>query len=235
MTQQESGVTPIFNPGIGLLQLEQTRPNLTWTPVPKIKEHDDFDDEGLNLEWNFLRSPRSKWYAQKNGFMEIKLRPEMVTELVNPSLIAQRTRHFDYLATAKLSFKTKKHNEKAGLVIYRRHGNNYQLLKGKDEIILVKVLQEENKGEFEPIVLANVPYKKENVILRAKVNGLKIQFLYGENEHDLKPIGDIQDYTLVSDEVAKRFNGVYIGMYATSSGEKSTQIARFDWFTYEGK
>ncbi|MGQ1784839.1 MULTISPECIES: glycoside hydrolase family 43 protein [unclassified Saccharicrinis] len=235
MTQQESGVTPIYNPGVGLLQSEQKRPDLAWAPVPEIKVRDEFDAKELGLEWNFLRSPHDKWYTQKDGIMEIQLRPETVTELVNPSFMAQRSRHFNYQAITKLSLKTKKENEKAGLVIYRRHGNNYQLLKGKNEIVLIKVFQEGNKGEFEAQVINTVPYKRSAVVLSAKVNGLKLQFFYGDNEQSLKPIGDIQDYTVVSDEVAQKFNGVYVGMYATSSGIESKEIAKFDWFSLKGE
>ncbi len=235
MTQQESGVTPIFNPGIGLLQEEQQRPDLPWSPVSEIKIRDEFNGDELGLEWNFLRTPRTEWYSQKEGKLIVELRPEKVTELVNPSFIAQRTRHFDYKATTRLSFKSRQDYEKAGLVIYRRHGNNYQLLKTKDEIVLIKAFQEGNKGEFVPELVASIPFKGKEVLLSAMVDGLKVQFLYGESEEKLKSIGAPQDYTLISDEVAQKFNGVYVGMYATSSGEESKNTAEFDWFELKSK
>jgi len=234
MTNQESGVTPIFNPGIGLLQDQQKRPDLVWEPVPEIPKTDNFDGNALGLEWNFLRTPRYEWYKQTKGNLEIELRPETVMELVNPSFIAQRTRHFNYEASTKLVFTTKKSNEKAGLAIYRRHGNNYQLLKGKDKVELLKVFQEGNKGDFQPEVIASVPYKNDEVVFHAKVEGLKVQFSYGENESNLKPIGVLQDYTIVSDEVAQKFNGIYVGMYATSNGEESKVISKFKRFNYNG-
>ncbi|WP_066631052.1 glycoside hydrolase family 43 protein [Labilibacter marinus] len=234
MTQQESGLTPIINPGIGLLQLEQERPALPWSPVSKIIELDEFNGDELGLAWNFLRSPKESWYQQKEGQMQIQLRPSSLSELVNPSYIAQRTRHFAYEATTQLSFKTKKENEKAGLAIYRRHGNHYQLLKTNDSIVLLKTLQQGNVGEFKSEVMATVPYKKDEVVLSVKVNGIKAQFYYGENKAELKTISVEQDYTVVSDEVAQKFNGVYVGMYATSSGEESKRIAKFDWFKYKG-
>ncbi len=234
MTQQESGVTPIFNPGLGLLQREQIRPDLPWTPVSEIPQRDDFSTEKLGLQWNFLRSPRYEWYSLNNGQLKLELRPEQVTELVNPSFVAQRARHFNYRATTKLQFKTKKGNEKAGMVIYRRHGNNYQLVKGKDKIELRKAFQKDNKGEFTPEIVASAPYKNEEVVLSAKVDGIKVQFYFGETEETLKPLGEIQDYTLISDEVAQKFNGVYVGMYATSTGEESKESALFDWFWLSG-
>lgn len=233
MTKQESGVTPIFNPGKGLLQLEQERPNLPFTPVEKIKNLDSFDEYELDLKWNFLRSPQKKWYHLKEGNLEIELRPEEVTDFVNPSFVALRTRHFNYEASTKLAFKTNKENEKAGLVIYRRHGNNYQLLKSNKGISLIKVHQKNNNGKFTPETIITIPYTNKDVVLTAKVTGLDVQFFYGEDRTSLKKIGSTQDYTIVSDEIAQKFNGVYIGMYATSSGKITAKSANFDWFSYQ--
>ncbi|RED93010.1 glycoside hydrolase family 43 protein [Marinoscillum furvescens] len=235
MTRQESGITPIFNPGIGLLQAEQVRPDLPWTPVEPIPQKFEFDDPELSLQWNFLRSPRYEWYSITNGKLKLELRPEQVTELVNPSFIAQRTRHFDYTVATSLDFKTKAENEKAGLVIYRRHGNNYQLVKTKNEIQLFKCLQKGNKGPFEPQLVAKVPYSGKTVELMAQVSGQTVQFFYSKSGGQRQAIGTPQDYTIVSDEVAQRFNGVYAGIYATSSGAKSKNEASFDWYEYKGK
>jgi len=195
---------------------------------------DEFESEELGLEWNFLRSPKETWYELKDGQIQIQLRPESVTEFVNPSFIAQRTRHLNYEASTSLSFNTKKENEKAGLVIYRRHGNHYQLLKTKDKLVLLKTLQEGNKGGFEPQVVVSIPYKKESVVISVKVDGINAQFYYGENKFELKPMGKAQDYTILSDEIAQKFNGVYVGMYVTSSGKESKKTALFDWFKYQG-
>ena len=233
MSQQESGVTPIFNPGTGLLQKEQKRPNLTWSPVAEVAGKDDFDTAVLGLEWNFLRSPENQWYQLKKGTIKIQLRPETVNTLKNPSFIAQRTRNENYRSLTKMTFKSKKVNEKAGLVIYRRHGNNYQLLKEKNELVLIKVLQENNKGTVIPEVVARVPYKNNTVFLAVEVKGIKAAFFYGAEKDNLSQIGSMQDYTIVSDDVAQKFNGVYIGMYATSDGKKSKNVAEFDWFSYQ--
>lgn len=229
MTVQESGVTPIYNPGIGLLQMEQERPNLPWSPVSKINKHDDFNEE-LSLEWNFLRSPKTNWYSVKDGFLKINLRPETVEELKNPSFIAKRTKYHSYEAATKIHFKTKKAQEKAGLVIYRRSGNSYQLLKQKEDIVLIKVFQKDNVGKIEPLEIARIPYKSDAVIFHVKVEGIQVQFSYGTSLENLQPIGEVQDYAILSDEIAQKFNGVYIGMYATSSGNESKNNAKFDWF-----
>ncbi len=234
MTQQESGLTPIINPGIGLLQAEQKRPDLPWTPVPAIPEKDEFEGAILGMYWNFLRTPSPYWHTLKDGQLVLNPRPQTVNELVNPSYVAQRTRHHNYEASTKLVFKTKKENEKAGLVVYRRHGNNYQLLKAKGEIQLVKCIQEGLNGEHHSEIVASVPYKGKEVVFGIKVNGIKAEFFYGEDDNKMKSIGEEQDYTIVSDELTFRFNGVYVGMYASSKNVESKNQAYFDWFKYSG-
>jgi len=234
MTKQESGVTPIFNPGKGLLQFEQKRPDLSWTPVSEAPVLEEFNND-LGLDWNSLRTPKTKWHAVRNGFLGLKLRPQTVEELNNPSFIARRTKHHSYKAAAKVNFKTRKENEKSGLVIYRRNGNSFQLLKQKGELVLIKVFQKGNVGPISPTEVASVPFKGNSVVFQVKVEGIKAQFSYGNSLDALKPIGEAQDYSILSDEIAQRFNGVYIGMYATSSGKESKSIAKFDWFLYDGE
>ncbi len=232
MTKQESGITPIFNPGKGLLQFEQKRPELPWTPVDKMPKQENFDHE-LGLEWNFLRTPKTSWHKIENGFLELKLRPQTVQELKNPSFIARRTKHHNYQAATKIHFKSRKEHEKAGLVVYRRTGNNFQLLKQKKQLVLIKSYQNDSTGAIDLIEIAKVPYTGDSVIFHVEVEGIKAQFSYGDSMNSLKPIGEIQDYSILSDEVAKKFNGVYIGMYATSSGKKSNKVAKMDWFLYD--
>ncbi|MEM1219695.1 MAG: family 43 glycosylhydrolase, partial [Bacteroidota bacterium] len=234
MTQQESGVTPIFNPGVGLLQFEQKRPNLSWTPVneppPKVEFHKE-----ISGDWNTLRTPKTEWYQVKNNHLELKLRPQTLEQLTNPSFLARRTKHHSYKASTKITFSGEKENERAGLAVYRRNGNNFQLLKRKNDLVLIKVFQQDNTGPITQTEVARIPYRKESVVLHLQVDGIKAQFSYGETIDDLTPIGEAQNYAILSDEIAQRFNGVYVGMYATSAGKDSAQEAKYSWFLYEGK
>ncbi|WP_299550332.1 glycoside hydrolase family 43 protein [Seonamhaeicola sp.] len=231
MTKQESGITPIYNPGIGLLQLEQERPDLTWTPVPKLTERDHFDNDKLGLEWICLRSPIEKWHQLENGKLKLKLREQVIDSLGNPSFWAQRIRSHNFEIGTKLSFQTKKDNESAGLVVYRKSSTHYQLMKQKNKIALIKTVALKEIGtESAKEVIATIPYSKKEVCLKVTGKGLDLQFYYGESETKMKPIGDIQDFSIVSDEVAGRFNGTVAGIYATSNGQKSANWAYFDWF-----
>lgn len=220
------GQTPIFNVGVGKVLPEIDRPDLPWSPFAEKPARDEFDKDKLDLEWNMLRTPQADWYSLNNGNLSLKLRSNVLSELTNPSLLARRIEDHKFSASLKLDFKTKKENEKAGMIIYRRSTCHYQFLKEKDALVIIKTL----KGEVSEV--ARVPFKGNSVILKAEANNLDLQFSYGEAENNMQTIGDVQNMNVISFEVADGFNGPYVGMYATSSGEKSKAHAEFDWFEY---
>lgn len=232
MTKTTSGVTPVFNPGIGLVQLEQARPNLPWTPVKKNANRDNFSQKDISLEWNSLRSPTSRWYSLENEKLLLNIRPEKIEDLADPSFLGKRMKHQQFVASTHLNLNSDKRNEKAGLVLYRRSTNNYQLMKGMNDIVLIKTNKLGEKGELTAIEVARMPYSEENVVLQVNVKDNLAQFSFGPSATQLKSIGERQALSILSDEVTQRFNGVYVGVYATSDGQESNNKAIFDWFEY---
>lgn len=225
--EQGEVMTPVFNPGIGRLEFEQKRPDLPWSPIPKKPKRDEFDTTDLALEWNFLRTPYSKWHALKNGNLVIQLRPNVLDSLTNPSLIARRIQHHNFLASTKMDFKSKKKNEVAGLVVYRNSTNHLQLLKEGNELVLLKT----KLGKKTEIV--RVPYSHKEVVLQVEGHNTEAMFRYGPTLDALRTLAEKVDLTVVADEVAGGFSGPYVGMYATSKGKKSNKQANFKWFEYE--
>lgn len=222
------GQTPIFNPGVGKVLLEQKRPQLPWTPFAKAPTKDNFKSDALDLKWNFLRTPHEKWYSLNGETLSLNLRAPTLDDLANPSLIAQRIEHHHFTATMSLDFSSKHKNEHAGMVLYRRSNSHFAFIKEKNNLLVVKTL----KGEKTEV--ARVPYKKDKVILQVTGEGLDLQFSYGPAVDKLKPIGDVQSMSVISFEMAEGFNGPYVGMYASSNGKPSTQQAVVDWFEYHG-
>ncbi|MDA3927322.1 MAG: glycoside hydrolase family 43 protein [Prolixibacteraceae bacterium] len=216
------GQTPIFNVGKGIVEPEMKRPNLPWTPFESKPAKDEFEGNVLALEWNVLRAPLEKWYEVNDSKLSLKLRKEVLDSLVTPSLVARRIQHHKFTATMQMDFNSKKENEKAGMILYRRSECHYQFLKEKNELVVIKTLPGKKTEE------ARVPYSGKSVILRAEGNGLELTFSYGETEEEMKTIGGIQDMSIISFEVAGGFNGPYVGMYATSSGKASKAIASFN-------
>jgi alpha-N-arabinofuranosidase len=159
----------------------------------------------------------------------MQLRPEVADSLVNPSLIARRIESHVWKVSAKLAFDSKKENEQAGIIIYRNSKNHFQLVKEKDEIILIKT----KRGQRTEI--ARLPYPENEVVLAVEADKTKVKFGFGSSTENLQNMGGEEELTLISDEVAGGFNGPFVGMYATSNGRDSKTVAEFDWFKYEEK
>lgn len=223
----EGVMTPVFNPGIGHLSESQQRPDLPWSPFEAKPVRDEFDSDALALEWNFLRTPYEKWYAIKDGALSIDLRPEVLDSLVNPSFIARRIQHHQFRATTKMEFSSNKSNEVAGISVYRNSTNHWQLVKQKKELVLLKT----KKGQTTEV--ARVPYSSKDVVLQVEGDNIRVTFKYGPSKDALKLLAENEDLTVVADEVALGFSGPYVGMYASSKGEKSKKTVSFEWFEYD--
>jgi len=217
--------TPVFNPGIGKLSAIQKRPDLPWTPVKPLPNRDDFKDAELALYWNFIRTPIKKWYSIKNGKLILETRQKSIDNFENPSFIGRRVVDHNCSATTALLFKTKKENEKAGLVLYRNKDSHFQLVKSAKTIQLINTSVNEKK------IVSEIPYSKDEVFLKIANNSSnKAVFSFSENGEDFQQIGEAQDLFYLSDEAFVRYNGLYVGMYTTSLDKESNNQAKFDWF-----
>lgn len=223
------GQTPIFNPGHAKVLMKQKRPDLPWTPVEKAPVKDQFEGGKLGMKWCTIRTPKESFYSVSVGKLKLELRKEVMDSLVNSSILLQRIEDHKFEAMAKMSFKTSKSHEQAGLTIYRTNENYFTLLKDKKSLVLIKSF----KGEQSEI--ARIPYTNKEVYLHVKAYDLDVQFSYGETEDLLKPIGEKQSMIVIADGQGNAmFNGPGIGMYATSNGKESKNHALFDWFYYKG-
>jgi len=224
---QEGVPTTVFNPGVGKLLPEQKRPNLPWTPVKKASIRDEFESAELTLNWNFLRTPYSKWYEINSGKLILQLRPDIADSLVNPSMIARRIEDHRFVVSTSFDFRSKKTNEAAGMILYRNSINFIQLMKSGDELILTETMKGVKKE------LARVACKSNQVLLKVEGNNTDAEFSFGETENKLNPIGGKVRIVMLSDEVALGFSGPFVGMYVTSNGEPTKSVASFDWFEYK--
>ena len=219
--------TIIVNEGKGTVPKVAKRPNLPWTPVAQNPETDEFDGDKLALIWNFRCVPKDDWYRLNGGRFTMRLRPETAErKWDNPSLIAQRIRDYEFQATTKMSFKTKKENEQAGLTLYRNDGCYMMFTRKGDDIVLETRLLGKDQ------VLFTAPYKKDVVVLRLSSDGQDVTFSYGSDKDNLKSVAVTAPLTIISDLAQNFYNGPMVGLYSTSNGEPSKNIASFDWFYY---
>ena len=233
------GIQPKFNPGKMEILMEDVRPDLPWTPV-ELEYSDDFSGNELEYMWNFLRTPQSKWFSldERKGWLTLYLQPETVKEACSPAFIARRFQHHQFKVFTKMNFKTDKENEVAGLVALQNDRFHYRLekglKKGEEVISLMKVFSQ-NRKEFKETLVAQVPYKLDHVVLTMQVNNMTVKFGFGPDEENITYVGGQQSCDAFTSNRAGGFIGAYVGMYASSEGQESSNKATFDWFTYEPK
>ena len=190
---------------------------------------DDFNKPSLNLRYHFLRTVTDNWYSlsEKTGKLTLKLRQETISGRSNPSFIGFHQPHLKGATATSLQFKASNESEKAGLIIFQNERRYYFLcqsvINGKPVIQLYK----------DSVLLASLPveFKKvQTISLKIEANNDKYSFYYSIGKDQWNVVLKDADAKYLSTKDAGGFVGCLYGLYATSSGTTSSNIAVFDWF-----
>lgn len=235
-----SGVWPLVNPNGKKGRAEETHPRFKLKEfIPaQLSAKDEFDAKKLRKQWTFIRTPRSEWWSlsRKKGYLTMQLRPVTINEALNPSFIGKRQEHKSFSATVKMDFMPGSDKEEAGLVVER----------DKDYFFKFTVMKHDGKTGVALVSNAGTDNKllawKEISLSSAKNNWLKISaegafysFSYSTDGKNWTSLLDKADGRFLGIDAAGRFTGTMIGMYASSNGAASENVAAFDWFEYWGK
>lgn len=222
----EKGEWPIVSPSHGQVRPIENLPKLPIYNNRILPTKDDFNDSLLTTPWTFIRTPRD-FYSINKGNLVMNLQPEQLSQVSSPAFIGKRLQFRSGTIQSKFTFNSRAKNEEAGLVLYKsekaflkfvKKGGNLTIVTRKDSIetvlytslvsasspIQIKILQSENLFSFE-YQLGNDSW---------------ITALSNWN-------GDI-----LSVEKSGGFMGAFIGIYASSNGQKSTSKAHFDFLEY---
>ncbi|KYG29498.1 glycoside hydrolase family 43 protein [Alkalihalobacillus trypoxylicola] len=228
---------PIMSPGTGKLEEHYAIPKLPKAETSKVTPSacDHFDSDQLDLEWNFLRTPTEDFYSlkDKEGYLSLKLRPEMISEKVNPSFIGRRQQHIHFSASTVIEFSPKNEFESAGMVVIQSNEYHYTFLLSKLKDDFVIRLTKCEAGE--ETILQEEKISQEKLYLKIEAEEQNYHFYYSEDSKDYKPLKRNVDGRILSTDVAGGFVGTEIGLYASSNGQESQNNAYFDWFEYVGK
>jgi alpha-N-arabinofuranosidase len=185
----------------------------------------------------FLRTVDSTNFSlSKAKGLTLKLKPETVAETGNPAFIGKRQQHMYCTTETELTFAPKTANEKAGLVVFQDEKHFYYLCKSVDGGKPLLQLFKSTPDAKQPELLAQAPLKSAtaSVQLRIKAEGDIYNFGFSENGKTWTVLKDKVDGKFLSTQVAGGFIGCLFGMYATSSGQSTTNTAAFKWLKYEG-
>ena len=195
-------------------------------------------ENGLDKSYLFLRTHDSGWYktSATNG-LTINLKPETCMEKGNPAFIAKRQQHIICTAGTTLNFAATKTGEKAGLVAFQDESHFYLICKSVDSSQRAVVqLYKGTKNEKAMELLAEKPLTqgKQDIQFKITANGASYGFEYAPIGGAWQVLKNSVDGKYLSTEVAGGFIGSVFAMYATSSGNATTNTATFKSFNYKG-
>jgi alpha-N-arabinofuranosidase len=231
---------PKIEPYQQAVRLFDSIPNLEENIVKDFPKNDnfilkdDFIDSTLEHYWIFLRTCREKWYDINNGSLDIKLRPESITERKNISLVARRQQHTSCTAIAKMNFTPADTNEIAGIVSFQNEEFFYLLGKKIVNNNIMLGVFSYDKTTNQMITLAIEPATGDEQLLKIEIAGELCSFSVKDGDKDWQTILKNADNTILSTEKAGGFVGAILGMYASSNGKQSENTVKFDWFEYKG-
>ncbi|MBD3346165.1 MAG: family 43 glycosylhydrolase [Chitinivibrionales bacterium] len=226
---------PIVSPGCGRVEFEHAVPDLEPHPWNRVYSRDNFDAERLDFCWNFLRTPRESFWSlsERTGCLRLKLRPEKLSECVNPSFIGRRQQHMNFSASCAIEFDPAREFETAGLVLLQNNNFHFRLEVGFRDGRRIVMLTKREAGDEQ--VLSCKEIDSTILVLTASARGQEYGFYYGSDETAKIPLAEKVDGRVLSTEIAGGFTGIYIGMYASSNGAQSGNHADFHWFEYRGE
>jgi xylan 1,4-beta-xylosidase len=226
---------PVVNPGVGKVLFKQAGPDLPIFRAKTISEKDDFNKDSLNFGWNFLRTPRNKFWSlqEKPGFLRMHLLPENITELKSPAFIGRRQQDTSFEATCNMLFSPLAENEKAGMILFMNNDFHFRfervIKNGKGQLIITK-----RHAGIETILLT-IPCEKTNLQLGVFANGQQYGFKMADEKGHWHTLLENVDGRTLSRTNAGGFTGTYISLYASSNGMPSKNFVDFDWFNYTQK
>ncbi|HTN37799.1 MAG TPA: family 43 glycosylhydrolase, partial [Arachidicoccus sp.] len=198
---------------------------------------DDFDSPNLNFRFVMLRNPSDNLYALRQGTLQLPLKPVTAAELGNPAFIGFRQSNLVCSAKTRLLFNTTKDNERAGLVIFQNESHYYYLCKSvidNEEVVELFKSATDESGKEELIASAKIGGDRKYIDLKISADKDKYSFYYSSGADKWKLLKADVDGRFLSTKEAGGFVGSMFGLYGTSNGIPSVNVAKFDWFEYKG-
>jgi xylan 1,4-beta-xylosidase len=201
-------------------------------PTPE-SVHDDFEGPTIDKRFSTLRTPLGPDWARfdtRPGSLSLRGR-EALTSLFDVSLVVTQLQDFRATAETRVTFAPTHYSQSAGLVVFYDHRHFAFLRVYRSESLrstAVGILLVEN-GHKRELVLDRTAIPDGDVLLHARMDAGDLQFLYGQPDAPLAPIGPTLDATMMSDEMTRGFTGTVVGI-ACQDGYRRDAVAHFDYF-----
>lgn len=230
---------PIINPNDKLIPYTFTENIKEVKQKGALPQSGNFDytltfDKKLDPSLLFLRTrDESSYSLSKQKGLSLKLKPETIMEMGNPSFIGKRQQHLYSTADVSMTLDATSENEKAGLVIFQDEKHFYYLCKSKvGTQHMIQLFKSTETSTME--LLAQTPITAKSVKLRIQSEGDKYSFHYATKGNKFNVLKADVEGKFLSTKTAGGFIGCIYAMYATSSGLASKNTASFKFLRYAG-
>ncbi|GKX65767.1 glycoside hydrolase family 43 protein [Inconstantimicrobium mannanitabidum] len=203
--------------------------------------------------------------TERPGFLRLKVREASMLDTLSPppfgpftnfkkegnnkspSFIGRRQQHMNFEVVTKMEFNPQNECETAGIALVQNDNHQFRLeyaIENDQKIIrLMKCVSKSNvdfiNGTFNYENIESELIKKvfssQVIYLKVIARGQEYSFYYGESLDKMELLAGDIDGRILSSDVAGGFVGTYIGLFASSNGKESDNVADFDWFDYKGK
>lgn len=194
-------------------------------------------EKQLDPALTFLRSVDSSSFSlSKTAGLTMKLKPETLMDFGVPSFIGKRQQHLFCSTETELNFTANNDNEKAGLAIFQNENHFYFLGKSIENGKQVLQLYKSNiDGKTMDVIVTTIlAANVKKVQLRIDAKGEYYQFSFATTPNKWVILKDNIDGKFLSTHDAGGFVGCFFGLYATASGQISSNTASFKYLKYSG-
>jgi len=212
------------------VSLEMDGPLPPAGPVFVYPNRTCFDQPVLDPRWVFVRNPHPGCWSlsERPRFLRLRGLPATLDEVAPIAFVGRRQEHFIVTVAACLDFIPKTALDEAGLCIRMNEGHHYEIFKsirnGEPRLLVRRTI-----GTL-TAETASIPWPLHESTLAIRADSDWYHFGY-IREHTFTEL-DQAETRYLSTEVARGFNGVTFGMYATGNGEQCSAPADFLWFDY---
>jgi xylan 1,4-beta-xylosidase len=222
---------PVIGDG-GRIHLEMEGPDLPAHPLPALPARDDFDAPTLGLAWNYLRNPYSENYSltARPGWLRLTGSALTLNDVDSPAFIGRRLQHFACQIRTRLDFVPATDGDEAGLTALMNATHHYEValtLRAGQRVAIVRRRIGSLVVEVAQAAVADGP-----VTLGIDSTAEWLTFGLVAGDGTFTPLAQGETRYLAT-EVAGGFTGVYLGLYATGTGQAASRPADFDWFDYQ--
>lgn len=213
----EEGWFTAGHEGTTLMSFETDR--ISDIVIQQEKKSYTFENTDWNLDWCYLRHPKTENYLLEQGNLKLKGTEVTLDVPASPTFIGLRQKDFDATISVDVSLT----NGEAGITIYMDEQHHYDLAIRKEQSGY-KVIERLNIGDIKSVENEVELGSDHHATLVIQASHERYSFLIHADGKDIL-LGTAQTKYL-SSEVAGGFTGVLIGLYASGEGS----VAEFSKF-----